>query len=93
MLADFFQLYGAIADAVDLGGSDGVEAFFKSYLALPVVMLFWIIGYFWKRSGWLTVDQIDVDTGRRNLDWDTINAYKAEIARLPAWRRFMHKIF
>jgi amino acid transporter len=78
---------------VDLGGRDGVEAFFKSYLALPVVMLFWIVGYFWKRSGWLTIDQIDVDTGRRALDWDAINAYRAEIASWPAWKRFMHKIF
>jgi yeast amino acid transporter len=56
-------------------------------------MLFWIVGYFWKRSGWLTIDQIDVDTGRRALDWDAINAYRAEVASWPAWKRFMHKIF
>jgi yeast amino acid transporter len=27
------------------------EAFFESYLALPVVLFFWIVGYIWKREG------------------------------------------
>ena len=58
-----------------------------------MVILFWIVGYFWKRTGWLKVEQIDVDTGRRELDWDAINAYNAQIAELPALKRLMHKIF
>lgn len=69
------------------------EDFFKAYLALPVVLLFWAIGYLWKREGWLRVDQIDLDTGRREHDWDTINAYRARVAKWPAWRRVLSKIF
>jgi amino acid transporter len=38
------------------------------------------------------MDQIDVDTGRRELDWEAINAYRAEVATWPAWKRFLHKI-
>lgn len=68
------------------------ESFFKQYLAFPIVMLFWAIGYLWKRTGWLSVAQIDVDTGRREHDWDEINAYKAKVAAWPAWRRALHKI-
>lgn len=70
-----------------------VEGFFKSYLALPVVMFFWACGYAWKREGWLRTAQMDVDTGRRELDWDEINAHRAKIASYPAWRRMLHVMF
>ena len=68
------------------------EDFFKSYLALPVVILFWIGGFAWKRTGWLRTSQIDVDTGRRELDWDSINAYRERLRAMPAWKRALHHI-
>ena len=68
------------------------EAFFKTYLAFPVVLIFWAIGYFWKKTGWLRTDQIDIDTGRREHDWDRINAYREKVASWPTWRRVLHKI-
>ncbi|KAI4612241.1 Amino-acid permease inda1 [Alternaria metachromatica] len=67
--------------------------FFQAYLAIFVVAAFWIAGYFWKREGWLRTAQMDVDTGRRELDWDLINAERAEIATWPAWKRFLNRIF
>lgn len=63
-----------------------------SMLALPVVIVFWIIGYSWKRTAWLRTPDIDVDTGRRELDWEAINAYRAVVAGWPAWRRFLNKV-
>lgn len=69
-----------------------VEGFFKSYLAFPVVLFFWAVGWLWKRTGWLTIDKIDIDTGRREHDWDEINAYRAKVATWPAWRRALNKI-
>jgi amino acid transporter len=62
-------------------------------LALPIVIAFWIIGFAWKRTGWLRTSQIDVDTNLRQHDWDEINAYRARIAALPTWRRIAHKFF
>lgn len=85
------QFYTAVAAPVGESGLNTAEGFFKVYLALPVVLFFWVIGYFWKRSGWLRTHQMDVDTGRRELDWDTINQYRAEVASWPAWRRTLHK--
>ncbi|CAI9635186.1 amino-acid permease inda1 [Alternaria burnsii] len=67
--------------------------FFSAYLAIFVVAAFWIAGYFWKREGWLRTAQMDVDTGRRELDWDLINRERAEIATWPAWKRFFNRIF
>jgi amino acid transporter len=72
-------------------GYGNAEDFFKACLAIPVVLLFWVIGYFWKKPQWLTVDKIDLDTGLREHDWDEINAYRAKVASWPAWRRFFHK--
>lgn len=69
------------------------EGFFISYLALPVVMLFWAGGFIWKRTGWLRLSQIDVDTGRRAVDWDAIHATRIERAAMPAWKRAFHAIF
>lgn len=86
------QLFTAIAPP----GTDELndaEGFFKTYLALPVVIVFWIGGFLWKRTGWLKIEQIDVDTGRRELDWEEINAYKARLAAMPTWRRILHYTF
>ncbi|KAL4885522.1 amino acid permease/ SLC12A domain-containing protein [Aspergillus karnatakaensis] len=85
------QFFTAIAPAG--GGINDAEGFFKSYLALPVVLFFWICGFIWKRKGWLRTEQIDVDSGRRELDWDYINAERARVAALPKWRRIAHAMF
>ncbi|KAF7544481.1 hypothetical protein G7046_g9778 [Stylonectria norvegica] len=86
------QFYTAITAPPGKSGMGTVEGFFKQYLALPVVLFFWAIGYIWKRTGWLTLAKIDVDTGRREHDWDEINAYRAQVAAWPAWRRWLNKI-
>lgn len=66
-----------------------MEGFFKSYLAFPILLAFWAAGFIWKRTGWLRLDQIDVDTGRRELDWDDIRAYQDQIKAMPTWRRVL----
>lgn len=60
------------------GGTNDAAGFFQSYLALPVVLFFWACGYLWKREGWLKLSQIDVDAGRREIDWE---AHHAEMSR------------
>lgn len=70
-----------------------VEGFFQSYLAIFVVAVFWVIGYAWKRTGWLKLSEIDVDTGRRQLDMQLIADYRAHVAAMPTWRRIMHNLF
>ncbi|EXM18653.1 hypothetical protein FOTG_13348 [Fusarium oxysporum f. sp. vasinfectum 25433] len=85
------QFYTAMTN---LDGSLGTaEGFFQSYLALPVVILFYAVGYIWKREGWRKVSEIDLDTGRREHDWDTINAYREQLANGPAWKRLWHHLF
>ncbi|CAI6341958.1 unnamed protein product [Periconia digitata] len=85
------QFYTAISPRGSKVGT--AEEFFSAYLAFFVVIFFWLIGYFWKRQGWLRTAQIDVDTGRRELDWDYINAERARMAALPTWKRTLARIF
>ncbi|KAK2015770.1 amino acid permease [Colletotrichum eremochloae] len=75
------------------GGFASAEDFFKAYLAAPVVLFFWLCGYLWKRKGFLKVSQIDLDTGRREVDWDEIHAYRAKVATWPKWRQILNTIF
>ncbi|KAJ3539993.1 hypothetical protein NM208_g5253 [Fusarium decemcellulare] len=74
-------------------GMGTVEGFFKSYLTLPIMLFLWATGYLWKRAGWLRVADIDVDTGRREHDWDAIHAERARISQLPIWRRLYYILF
>lgn len=85
------QFYIAVSPiGKDVGDAEG---FFNSYLALPVVLLFWAGGFAWKRQSWLRTADIDVDTGRREHNWDEINAYRQELAAMPAWKRLYHAAF
>lgn len=85
------QFYIAISPiGKDVGDAEG---FFNAYLALPVVLLFWGAGFAWKRQTWLRTKDIDVDTGRREHNWDEINAYRQHLAAMPAWKRLYHAVF
>lgn len=69
------------------------QDFFMQYLAAPVVLGFWAVGWLWKRQPFLRTKNIDVDTGLREFDWDEINAERSRLAALPAWRRILHHAF
>ncbi|KAJ3952949.1 Amino-acid permease inda1 [Colletotrichum tropicale] len=87
------QFFVAIAPPKNNDELNDAEGFFEAMLTVPVIMVFWVIGFAWKRTGWLRTHQMDVDTGRRELDWDEINAFKAEVASWPTWKRMMHRFF
>ncbi|CAG8982008.1 hypothetical protein HYALB_00004877 [Hymenoscyphus albidus] len=87
------QFYTALYPIGNEGQIGTAEDFFKSYLALPVVMLFFVAGWIWKKPGWLRTKDMDVDAGRRVVDWDRINAHKALVASYPWWRRTYETLF
>jgi amino acid transporter len=89
------QFYTAIYAAVNGGddGPQGAEGFFKSYLAFFVVIAFYLIGWAWKRSTWKKLADIDVDSGRREIDWEILKKERARYASWPAWRKVLSKFF
>jgi amino acid transporter len=86
-------LFNAIAPPKQGSQLASAEQFFNAWLTVPIILVFWAVGYAWKRQGWLKLDQVDIDTGRRELDWEQINAYKAEVASWPKWKQTLHKFF
>lgn len=76
------------------GGAKAAETFFLSYIALPIVIAFWIIGYIWKRTTPKKVHEIDLDTGRKVwLTVEEMRAWRAERARAPFYVRIYRILF
>ncbi|KAG7663568.1 uncharacterized protein J8A68_002908, partial [[Candida] subhashii] len=80
-----------------LGGPPNAYDFFLSYLGLPVIILSWLGYKLWKRDWTLFIraKEIDVDTGRANIDMDILQQELAEerakLAEKPfyvRWYRF-----
>ncbi|PBP20145.1 amino-acid permease inda1 [Diplocarpon rosae] len=87
------QFYIALYPLSKNGEIGTAEEFFQAYLALPVVIFFFACGWIWKRPQWLTLDKIDIDTGRKEVNWGQIDAEKARIASFPAWKRLYIFLF
>jgi yeast amino acid transporter len=62
-------------------------------LTVPVILVFWIIGYLWKRQGFLKLSQIDVDSGRRPIDWEYVHERRRIYASWPLWRKIVDKVW
>ncbi|KAH6683256.1 amino acid permease/ SLC12A domain-containing protein [Halenospora varia] len=77
-----------------IGGKPDAKAFFESYLAAPIVILFFVGYKLYYRQWSLGVDlkAINVDEGRREIDLVAFNeemaAERAEKASWPAWKRY-----
>ncbi|QRG35814.1 hypothetical protein FDK38_000139 [Candidozyma auris] len=78
-----------------IGGKPEAESFFKSYLSFPIIIVFYVFHKIWKKNWrmWIPVNEIDIDTGRRELDLDLL---KQEIAEEKAYIRskpFYYKVY
>ncbi|KDR79443.1 hypothetical protein GALMADRAFT_1240583 [Galerina marginata CBS 339.88] len=82
-----------------IGGMDSdpkevAEIFFSSYLAFPVMLLFYGIGYAWKRTLPQRASHIDLDTGRKSwLTAEDMREYRAERRRAPLHVRIYRILF
>lgn len=76
-----------------IGGSPNAYDFFLSYLGLPVIMASWIGYKLWKRDWTLFIraKDLDIDTGRINIDIDVLQQEmaeeKAKLAEKPLFIR------
>lgn len=73
-----------------LGAKPNASDFFLSYLGLPVVLASWIFYKVWKREWRLFIraKDIDIDTGRANVDLDVLQQELAEERAALAERPF-----
>ncbi len=73
-----------------IGESPDAAVFFQSYLAVPVVILFWVFAKIWKKEKELYVklENVDIDTGRREFDLEILKQEIAEdkaLLKLKPW--------
>lgn len=77
-----------------LGGSPNAYDFFLSYLGLPVILVSWLGYKLWKKDWTLFIraKNLDIDTGRINIDIDVLQQEiaeeKAQLAEKPFFVRF-----
>ncbi|KAF9269780.1 APC amino acid permease [Marasmius fiardii PR-910] len=96
LIAQFYiALFPVPVDGpVNLSPQDRVQSFFKAYLAFPVIIAFWIIGYVWKRTYPRRAHEIDLDGGRRA--WYTVEQmreYRARRAHAPIYVKIFRLLF
>ncbi|KAL4808455.1 amino acid permease-domain-containing protein [Aspergillus unguis] len=70
-----------------------VRNFFSKYLAVPVVLLFYIPYKLWFRTKILRAKDMDLRTGRRDLNVQWLKSQeRAQQAEWPAWKK-LYKFF
>jgi len=58
------------------------------------MILFYIIGYAWKRTLPQRAHEIDLDSGRKSwLTAEEMNAYRAERRKAPLYKRIYRMLF
>lgn len=72
------------------GGVNGAKGFFQDYLALPVILFFYVCARVWKKTGWVKLNDIDIDTGRRPVDWDSFNAEQERRRNAPWYKKIKY---
>ena len=73
-------------------GADA-ESFFQAYLAAPIVIVCYLFYKIWKRPSIVSLSAMDLDTGRREVDFE---ALKLEIAEEKAYlqsRGFFYRTY
>lgn len=88
LIATFYKSAWPVGEG-EMTPSERAVNFFQSYLAAPVVLVFYLIAWtFIKGCGWIPVSQLDVSTGRKDAPTlDQLEAERAEAASLPTWRK------
>lgn len=92
LIAQFWVGFAPI-DYGEKSASERVENFFSMYLAAPVVLLFYIPYKLWYRTPFVRAQDMDLVTGRRELDIQHLLAEeRAEQAAWPVWKK-AYKLF
>jgi len=72
-----------------IGGTPNAQAFFEAYLAVPIILAFFLFWKFYKRTRWVKTMEIDLVSGRRELNLEELKAEeRAEQATWGPMKRY-----
>lgn len=88
LIAQFWTGFAPVGYA-SMTGAELVQNWFEAYLAFPIVLLCFIIWKVVKKTKFVGIHEMDVTSGRRDLDLASILAEeRAEQAAWPRWKRY-----
>ncbi|KAF5092118.1 hypothetical protein D0Z00_004719, partial [Geotrichum galactomycetum] len=67
------------------------SAFFQAYLAAPIVLVCFVFFKIWKKTKFVSLQDMDLDTGRREVDNEAILAETAEEKAYLRSQNFMRR--
>lgn len=78
-----------------IGGSPSASNFFENYLSCPILIGFYVFHKIWKRNWrwWIPVEEVDIDTGRRDLDLELLKQEIAEEKAILASKPLYYRIW
>ncbi|ODQ64128.1 amino acid permease [Nadsonia fulvescens var. elongata DSM 6958] len=76
-----------------IGRSPNAEAFFSSYLAAPVVLISYLGFKIWKRTPFIRAKDMDIITGRREIDLDILAQELEEERACIRSRNFGYRLY
>jgi amino acid permease len=72
-----------------IGAAPNANDFFINMLALPIILALFIGWKLWKKTEFVRLSEIDLLTGRREMDLAAAKAEeRAEKAAWPAWKKY-----
>lgn len=78
----------------ELSPSERVNSFFLSFLAFPVVILFYLVYKIWSRCSYVRVEDMDVVTGRfQSIPLEALRREREEERAQPLWKRTWRFLF
>jgi yeast amino acid transporter len=87
LIAQFWTGFAPVGYA-SMSSGDLVKNWFEAYLSAPIIMLFFIVFKLWKKTKFKKISEIDVTSGRREMDLTEILAEeRAEKAKWPWWKK------
>ena len=73
--------------------SDRARSFFLQFMAVPIVMAFFVVHRLWAHTRVIRVADMDLDTGRREFNLPVLLAQEQEERRgWPRWKK-VYKFF
>ncbi|KAF9033739.1 APC amino acid permease [Hymenopellis radicata] len=95
LIAQFYVTLSSVSGPASSDWCICTETMFTAaYLAAPIMIAFYIVGYVWKRQLPKRANEIDLDSGRKSwLTVEDMRAYRAERKNAPLYIRIYRILF
>lgn len=93
LLVNFLILVAQFWTGLFPKGKADAESFFQSYLCAIIVLCFFVFYKVWKRPSFITLEAMDIDTGRRELDRNRLIEELDEERRVLSTKPFWYRTY